>query len=354
LGVAVMLASIAACAPRDARLNEYRRAGAFGCDCTDPLHDRRAVLTCVSPMPRRARVVAALVSAAGLVACSDRMVSMGEPPLPPQVPDCAELNCAGSLNGQVRIGLSLANNGDWPLALTYHCTGPSAIPDVTFTLQDAGITALVIGGIHAGAGYECTFMGTDDHGDPCTGTSTTFDVVARNVADAAVRIACFDPDHAAAVLDASLAPVLPGDLLSVDSGPVFIPQMAYSCPGITAFSGVPAVQGTQPAPFAIGEIGSMGLAPDGGTATSNVFWSASCTIPPCGTFMPSPNRASPSFVCGPTPQQVTVTARVTNFETNATTGVTTDVCQGQPFTTTSATLDCEHAAEAGASADAAP
>jgi hypothetical protein len=129
-----------------------------------------------------------------------------------------------------------------------------------------------------------------------------------------------------------------------DAAVTLVTAGATACPGITAFSIVPAeVIGSQPAQLGVNETGPIGLAADGGPTTSDIIWTASCATTPCGTFAPGATSASPTFVCGPTAEVVTITAQVTNYETTQTpTGpVTTNVCNGALYTSMTSMITCE-------------
>jgi hypothetical protein len=231
--------------------------------------------------------------------------------------------------------------GDFFYAMNYTCTGPTPIPPGTFNLGDAEPTDLVLGGIQPGSGYQCTFMGTDSNGDLCNGATTLFTVSAGQVAAADVVIACTVPSDAAIVEDAHPASLgIDADVNVISEGPD-----GPVCPSITAVSAVPSeIIGTQPSQLTVSESGPIGLAADGGPTTSNISWTTTCASPPCGTFTPggaTSNASNPSFTCGSTVEVVTIMAQITNYETNFSTGVTSDVCAGKPFTTMQATVNCE-------------
>jgi hypothetical protein len=274
------------------------------------------------------------LAAAALVACSGSHGSSSTGS--DGTANVASVNGQSSSNGTIDMKLTLAP-GDDVLALTYTCTGPSVIPSNTVTIGDAQSFEFDLGGITAGSGYQCTLTGTDTKGDPCTGTTTVFNIIAGQVSGAGVLVTCTVPTDAATGADVNTGTV------GFDAGFQLVGQGAFACPGITAFSIVPSeVVGNQPAQLTINETGPIGLAADGGPTTSDIVWTATCATPPCGTFTPSANAAAPTFTClQPGAQTVTVSGQVTNFETSISTGVTSDVCAGLPFTTYTATIACE-------------
>ncbi len=238
--------------------------------------------------------------------------------------------------GTVDLQLQIAP-GDYLYSLNYTCTGPSVIPSGTVSFSDAQSVEYTLGGITAGSGYQCALSGTDSNGDPCSGATTVFSVVAGQVSGAGATITCTVPADAAVGADVNVGSV------GFDATVQVTNQAAYGCPGITAFSVVPSeLIDSQTAQLTLTETGPTGLAPDGGPTASNVIWSAACATPPCGTFGPSATAAAPTFVCGASAQQVTITAQVTDFQANLATGVTSNVCAGQLFTTMQATINCEH------------
>jgi len=284
---------------------------------------------------RNAVAVGAIATAA-LVACSTNTGSSGS-------------GSSGSTGSLIGAGTTAATTGTISMhltigngvnlyALNYTCTGPSAIPAGTVNFGDAQSIEYVLGGITAGSGYQCTLTGFDSNGDSCTGTTTTFTVGAGQVSSAGVLVTCTIPTDAAAQADVNTGSVY------FDAAVNLTGAGAYSCPGITAFSIVPAeVIGSNPAQLGLSETGPIGLAADGGPTTSDIIWTASCATPPCGTFAPGATSASPTFVCGPNAEVVTITAQVTNYETTVTTAgpVTTNVCNGVQFTSMTSMINCE-------------
>lgn len=279
-------------------------------------------------------LVLGVPAASALLACSRGRIAPGSTPIEDSGLGAIRITGDGN-QGAVDMRLEVAA-GDFLFSLRYSCTGPSVIPPGEVDFGDAESVEWVLGGIAAGSGYQCTLTGTDSNGDPCRGTTAVFDVVAGEVSGGSVLVTCTIP------ADASTAAAVTQGSVGFDASAQVVTQSPYACPGITAFSVVPSeVSGAQPVQVTLQETGTLGLAADGGPSTSNVFWTATCTTPPCGGFVPSANVATPTFYCEQPGITVTLTAKVTNYETNLVTHATADVCAGQPFTTMSATVVCE-------------
>jgi hypothetical protein len=279
------------------------------------------------------------VAAVSVVACSNRHGADTAASAGTGAPQVVLYGRNDGDTGTVQLNLQIAA-GDFLYALNYTCTGPSAIPPGTVNFYDAQSIEYILGGVQAGVGYQCTLTGTDSNGDPCSGTTTPFMVSAGQVTGASVAITCTVPTDASSAADVSTGSV------GIDATANVVNQGAFACPGITAFSIVPAeLIGSQPAQLTIDETGPIGLAADGGPTSSDIIWTATCASPPCGAFSPggaTSNASTSSFMCGPkTPQDVTIEAQVTDYETNLSTGVTSDVCAGKLFTTLTATIHCE-------------
>jgi hypothetical protein len=289
----------------------------------------------------RNAIAAGAIAAVSLAACSSQhgdttgSAGAGNPTL-------------GAVTGQSgdtgSIKSALTVTGGSLYSLSYTCSGPSVVPPGTVNFNDAQSIEWVLGGLVAGTGYTCALTGTDSAGDLCTGTTSSFNIIPGQVSGATVLVTCNVATDASTLADVNQGSV------GIDAGLTFVNQGAYACPGINSFSISPSeVIGSQPAQLGLSEIGPIGLNPDGTVATSDVIWTATCpstsaTPPvPCGSFGPSNTVSSPVFTCGSllTDQVVTITAQVTNFEKNITTGVVSDVCSGAQFTTMQATIDCE-------------
>jgi len=287
-------------------------------------------------------VAGAAATGASISACSSQPPEPGGPSSPTS--GSPAIGSTGPAAETGTIGMHLTIGAGVNLySLSYTCTGPAAISPGTVTFGDAQSVEYVLGGITPGSGYQCVLTGFDSNGDYCTGTTTTFSVTAGQVSSAGVNVVCLTP---AAAIGAD---VQQGSVY-VDAAVQLDGQAPYACPGISAFSISPAeLVGFQPSQLSLTEIGPQsGLGADGGPSSSNITWSASCLTPPCGQFEtsdggPGQSSATPTFVCSATPQAVTVTAQITQYETTLTpTGpVTTNVCNGLPFTLIASTINCE-------------
>jgi hypothetical protein len=83
-------------------------------------------------------------------------------------------------------------------SLNWVISGPNGYYSGTVEFGDARSVEFVAGGIRAGAGYTLTMAGNDRYGDPCNGTSSPFEVVAGQVADASIVLTCDVPPSDAA------------------------------------------------------------------------------------------------------------------------------------------------------------
>jgi hypothetical protein len=288
----------------------------------------------------RNALAAAALAAVFVVACSRHQSSTGTMSGASNHGGFGTLRGPGGATGSIRIGLTISSSGFQLTSISYTCTGPSTIPPGTVTIGDAESLEFALGGITAGTGYQCSFTGTDSNGDPCSGDSTTFDILPGQVVGAGVTITCTVPTQASVMANVTTGSVF------FDGSATLMTQPAFACPGITAYSVVPSeVTGSQPAQLNVSETGPIGLAADGGPTMSDIVWSVTCppgTTGGCGAFLPSNEVSNPTFVCSSsTAYQATVMAQVTGYQTNIATGMTTDVCAGQPFTTMTATIDCE-------------
>jgi hypothetical protein len=261
----------------------------------------------------------------------------------------ATLGQGGGL-GSIGMHLTLSNN-DSIYSVSYTCTGPGTITPGTIDFNDAQSIEKVIGGIPAGNGYVCTLTGFDTLGDPCTGMTTSFNVSAGQVSSATAWIVCTQPTDAAIAADVSTGSV------AIDAGITLVAAGANNCPGITSFSFSPAelIGSAQASQLALSEIGPQGLtstggALDAGAGITNILWTSSCaagTGTLCGNFDGNATSTSPTphFLCagGAAPFQVTVTAQVTDYQTMTTPSgpVTTNVCNGVPYTSMSSLINCE-------------
>jgi hypothetical protein len=97
-----------------------------------------------------------------------------------------------SVNVTFSIPPGLFASLDWVIS------GPSGYYSGTVYFGQAHSIEFVAGGIHAGSGYRLTLAGTDRYGDPCSGTSAPFDVIAGQVSGAGVVLTCDVPTDAEA------------------------------------------------------------------------------------------------------------------------------------------------------------
>jgi hypothetical protein len=279
-----------------------------------------------------------VLSAAALVECSqNRVARESSPGEAHEVGALGNPGQGGNL-GTIDMHLQIGPNNSLT-SLQYTCTGPSIIPPGQVNFGGAQSVEWVLGGIAAGSGYQCTLTGTDSDGDPCNGTTAPFNVFAGRVSGATVVVQCV------VLTDASIAADVTTGSVGIDAAVSVTQQGAFACPGISSFAISPSeIIFHQTAQLALSETGPTGVAADGGPTSSNVIWTATCASPPCGSFSPSANAANPAFTCGGIAETVTITAQVTNYETNIANGVTSDVCAREPFTTMTATIQCEEPA----------
>ena len=185
---------------------------------------------------------------------------------------------------------------------------------------DAQSFEFVQGGILAGTGYTVKLTGTDSNGDPCSGTSSTFTIVAGAVTQTTLAVFCVQPNG-----DASPADVNTGTV-EVDASVTLVPGGSTACPGISSFS-------ISPAEIGPGQPAALTLISTGPAAT--ITWSVT---PAGGGAFGSTTAANTTFVCAAPSSpsfvpQVTVTATVALPDSGA--------CTGQTFTTQSALVNCE-------------
>jgi hypothetical protein len=191
---------------------------------------------------------------------------------------------------------------------------------------DAGIVGgveFVAGGIAAGPGYVLTIIGYDTNNDPCSGTSAPFSVVADADTYVGLNITCTVPT------DAATATLNETGSVQVDAGVTYVQQDAFSCPGISSVSVLPA----------LGELGGSPLALSavtvGGDVPPTFVWS---TNAPAGSLT-STTGASSGFQCLATGTwQITVQAEELEIPVGSDAAV--NVCQGIAYTTLTALANC--------------
>ncbi len=192
----------------------------------------------------------------------------------------------------------------------------------TVTIGDAQSLEFVAGGILAGSGYTVTLTGADSAGDACTGTSSTFTITAGAVTQTVLAVVCKGASDGAVAADVNTGAV------EVDASVTLVNGVPVACPGISSFS-------ISPAEINLSQTAALTLVttPPSGAAIS---WSVS---PATGGSFGSTSAAITTFACAPGAAfvpQVTVTATVALADSGA--------CQGAPFTTMSALVNCEGAA----------
>jgi hypothetical protein len=184
----------------------------------------------------------------------------------------------------------------------------------TASIGDAQSVEFVAGGILAGSGYTVTITATDSQGDPCAGTSSPFAVNPGAVTQIVLAVTCTAPPDGSTTADVTTGSV------EIDAS-VTQANTAVTCPGIRSFSISPAeINPSQTAALSLQTVGPTPL----------VTWSVT---PAGGGTFGDVNAANTTFACSPGPLQVTVTATVALPDSGA--------CNGQPFTSTSALVNCE-------------
>ncbi len=192
----------------------------------------------------------------------------------------------------------------------------------TDPIGDAQSLEFVAGGIVAGSGYTVKLTGSDSAGDSCTGTSSTFTIVAGAVTQTVLAVVCTGASDGAVAADVNTGSV------EVDASVTLVNGVPVSCPGISSFS-------ISPAEINLSQTAALTLitTPPSGAAIS---WSVS---PATGGTFGSSTAAITTFACAPGASfvpQVTVTATVALADSGA--------CTGAPFTTMSALVNCEGSA----------
>ncbi len=184
----------------------------------------------------------------------------------------------------------------------------------TASIGDAQSVEFVAGGIVAGSGYTVTITAADSQGDPCTGASLPFTVSPGAITQIVMAVTCTAPP------DGSISADVTTGTVEIDAS-VTQANTAVTCPGISSFSISPAeINPSQTAALSLQAVGP----------TSIVTWSVS---PAGGGTFGNVNATNTTFACSPGPLQVTVTATLALPDSGA--------CTGEPFTSTSALVNCE-------------
>lgn len=239
--------------------------------------------------------------------------------------------------GSVRTSLTVNSATNAQLqSLDYTISGPPGTfgPSLV-TIGDAQSIEWVAGDIAVGCGYTISVTATDTAGDVCSGTSTTFCVIANKVAAVGLTINCEVPT------DAAIAANIGTGAISVVAGVTLTQQPAYSCPGISSFA-------INPAGLAPGELATVSVALTGNSAGTVSWTSSGCNgTGTLGGFLdPADGGADTTddtvaFSCGSCNGNTLVTATAELDVVRLGQTATTNVCSGVSFTTMTASISCE-------------
>ncbi len=125
-------------------------------------------------------------------------------------------NSHGVVDGGSSVGVTFTVPPGFFTSLDWVISGPSGYYSGTVYFGDAQSIEFVAGGIQAGSGYTMTMAGTDRDGDPCSGTSAPFAVLAGQVAGASLVLTCDAPGP-----DASETADVTTGSVGVEAGLVF-------------------------------------------------------------------------------------------------------------------------------------
>jgi hypothetical protein len=264
-----------------------------------------------------------LVAAATIVACSSQhgatpgtSSNQGNTPVTPQSDNTGSVG----MNLLTPAGTNIYSI-NWTISNTTNTyTG-------TVNLGDAGILGsieFVAGGLAAGTGYVLTLSGADSNGDPCTGASAPFTIVAGADNYVGVNVVCTIPTDAATATNSTTGSV------QVDAGVTVVQQGGYTCPGLQSFSILPALGAPGGPPLQLN-------ATQAGGTPGTFFWTSNSP-----GALSSSGGASPTFNCqGPGIFSVTVQLQldVVPLEQDA----SVNVCNGVANTTLTGTVNCESA-----------
>src|SRR5580700_9397048 len=143
---------------------------------------------------RNAFAAGLAVAAVSVVACSSQHGSTGAGPGSNGGP--GNTGIVGETGtGSVGMHLNLAPGVTLTTVHWVITGGPSGNPGYSgdVAIGDAGSLEFIAGGILAGSGYVLTITGTDSSGDPCTGTSSSFTIVAGAVTQTFLQVTCTAP-----------------------------------------------------------------------------------------------------------------------------------------------------------------
>jgi hypothetical protein len=166
----------------------------------------------------------------------------------------------------------------------------------------------------AGIGYTVALSATDSHGDPCSGTSAPFNIVAGATTSVGVLLSCVVSSDAAIPADVTTGS------LAIDAGVVLIEQPPITCPGISSFS-------ISPSEILPGQIANLAISTVG--PAPMIGWTSSPTV---GALIGDPAAPSTTFRCSE-PGDYLIRASVGLPDSG--------VCAGVAFTTVSAIIVCE-------------
>ncbi len=122
-------------------------------------------------------------------------------------------NGHGDVDGGSSVGVTFNVPPGFFTSLDWVISGPSGYYSGTVYFGDAHSIEFVAGGIQAGTGYTMTMAGTDRYGNPCSGTSAPFAVLAGQVAGTSLVLTCDAPGP-----DASAAADVTTGSVGVDAG----------------------------------------------------------------------------------------------------------------------------------------
>jgi hypothetical protein len=114
---------------------------------------------------------------------------------------------ASTTDGGAGVGVSFIEPPGFFVSLDWVISGPSGYYSGTVYFGDAHSIEFVVGGIAAGSGYTMTMAGNDRYGDPCSGTSEPFEVVAGQITGAGLLLRCLVPGDAAEPADVTMGSV---------------------------------------------------------------------------------------------------------------------------------------------------
>jgi hypothetical protein len=272
------------------------------------------------------------VAAAVMVACASEQG--GTPATGSHVGSTAPPYVSGSV-GSVGINL-LTPAGTSIASIAWTISNGTNTYTGTVDLGDASILGSIefaVGGIAAGTGYTLTLVGADSNGDPCSGASGAFTVVANTDNYVGVNVVCTVPTDAATGVETGTGSV------EVDAGVAVVQQGPYQCPAIQSFSITPALLETSPLNPSLPGFTSQLAATQAGGTPGTITWAVNAsTTQVAVTATPGmPGYATiKCFAAGTYTLTAKVALNVIPLEQDA----SVNVCLGQPFTTMTGMLNC--------------